>query len=218
MEDLQSLMSCLDEISNVIGDGMYLSMADKLKGIHNKLNGDKPFHEDSFYYSDDDSELDSNDDGDSWIPNWYDEWAQNEECLRRLLNELKIAKRSLTGLKPIQRITRKVKEAAMKHFATCTPIFDVNVFYINRSADGVHADATFENYVQLSDWSNFLPHERKELTSKKFEKKIYSEYKAFENERIAVRKNQLVELKRNLELEISEKKERQACLRVRHNL
>ena len=31
MEDLQSLMSCLDEISNVIGDGMYLSMANKLK-------------------------------------------------------------------------------------------------------------------------------------------------------------------------------------------
>uniref|UniRef100_A0AAU7YPR1 Uncharacterized protein n=1 Tax=Micromonas commoda virus TaxID=3057169 RepID=A0AAU7YPR1_9PHYC len=62
MEDLQSLMSCLDEISTVIGDGMYLSMADKLKRIHNKLNGDKPFHEDSFYYSsdsDDDYETDS---------------------------------------------------------------------------------------------------------------------------------------------------------------
>ena len=55
-------MSCLDEISNVIGDGMYLSMANKLKRIHNKLNGDKPFHEDSFYYSsdsDDDYETDS---------------------------------------------------------------------------------------------------------------------------------------------------------------
>ena len=62
MEDLQSLMSCLDEISNVIGDGMYLSMANKLKRIHNKLNGNKPFHEDSFYYSsdsDDDYETDS---------------------------------------------------------------------------------------------------------------------------------------------------------------
>lgn len=55
-------MSCLDEISNVIGDGMYLSMANKLKRIHNKLNGNKPFHEDSFYYSsdsDDDYETDS---------------------------------------------------------------------------------------------------------------------------------------------------------------
>ena len=65
MEDLQSLMACLDDISNKIGDGMYLDMANKLKNIHNKLNGDKPFHEDSFYYSDDDSELDSNSDDDS---------------------------------------------------------------------------------------------------------------------------------------------------------
>ena len=68
MEDLQSLMSCLDEISNVIGDGMYLSMADKLKRIHNKLNGDRPIHEDSFYYSDDDSELGSDDDSDYSYP------------------------------------------------------------------------------------------------------------------------------------------------------
>ena len=64
MEDLQSLMACLDDISSKIGDGMYLDMADKLKRIHDKLNGDKPFHEDSFYYSDDDSELDSNSDDD----------------------------------------------------------------------------------------------------------------------------------------------------------
>jgi hypothetical protein len=216
MEDLQSLMACLDDISGKIGDGMYLDMADKLKNIHNKLNGDKPFHEDSFYYSDDDSESDS--DSDSWSPDWYDEWAQNEECLRSLLNELKVTNRLLTGLKPIQRITRKVKEAAMKHFAVCTPIFDVNVFYINRSVDGVHAEATFENYVRLSDWSNFSPQERKELTSKKFEKKIYREYKVFENESIVVKKNRLVEVKRNLEREISEKRERQAELRVRHNL
>ena len=65
MEDLQSLMACIDEISSKIGDGMYLKMADKLKNLHNKLNGNKPFHEDSFYYSDDDSELDSNSDDDS---------------------------------------------------------------------------------------------------------------------------------------------------------
>ena len=68
MEDLKSLMTCLDEISNKIGDGMYLDMADKLKRIHDKLNGDKPFHEDQFYYSDDDSELGSDDDSDYQSP------------------------------------------------------------------------------------------------------------------------------------------------------
>ena len=62
MEDLKSLMSCLDEISSKIGDGMYLQMADKLKNIHNELNGNKPFHEDTFYYSDDDSDSDSDSD------------------------------------------------------------------------------------------------------------------------------------------------------------
>jgi hypothetical protein len=68
MEDLKSLMTCLDEISNKIGDGMYLDMADKLKRIHDKLNGDRPFHEDQFYYSDDDSDLGSDDDSDYESP------------------------------------------------------------------------------------------------------------------------------------------------------
>lgn len=58
-------MACLDDISSKIGDGMYLDMANKMKRIHDKLNGNKPFHENPFYYSDDDSELDSNSDDDS---------------------------------------------------------------------------------------------------------------------------------------------------------
>ena len=65
MEDLQSLMSCLDDISSKIPDGLYLEMADKMKRVHDHMNGNKPFHEDTFYYSDDDSELDSDDDSDS---------------------------------------------------------------------------------------------------------------------------------------------------------
>ena len=64
MEDLQSLMACLDDISSKIGDGMYLDMADKLKRIHDKLNGNKPFHEDSFYYSSDEEDSNSDDDSD----------------------------------------------------------------------------------------------------------------------------------------------------------
>ena len=62
MEDLQSLMACLDDISSKIPDGLYLEMADKMKRVHDHMNGDKPFHEDTFYYSDDDSELGSEDD------------------------------------------------------------------------------------------------------------------------------------------------------------
>ena len=68
MEDLQSLMTCLDEISGQISDGMYLKMTDKFKRVYDKLNGDKPFHEDQFYYSDHDSELGSDDDSDYESP------------------------------------------------------------------------------------------------------------------------------------------------------
>ena len=65
MEDLQSLMTCLDDIASQIPDGMYLKMADQMKRVHDHMNGNKPFHEDTFYYSDDDSELDSDYDSDS---------------------------------------------------------------------------------------------------------------------------------------------------------
>jgi len=61
MENLQSLMSCLDEISSQIPDGIYLKMADQMKRVHDHMNGNKPIHEDTFYYSDDDSVLESDD-------------------------------------------------------------------------------------------------------------------------------------------------------------
>jgi hypothetical protein len=65
MENLQSLMSCLDEISSQIPDGIYLKMADQMKRVHEHMNGNKPIHEDTFYYSDDDSVLESDSDSDS---------------------------------------------------------------------------------------------------------------------------------------------------------
>jgi hypothetical protein len=205
----------------MIPEGTYLEMCDNLKQVHKTLPKQDvrrvPFQP-IVVDSDTESESESDEEDEPWRPEWYDEWAQNEECLRRLLADLKVVKRSLATLKPIQRITKKVREAAMKHFATHSPIFDVNVFYQNRSADGVHAEATFENYVQLSDWTNFSPQERKELTSKKFEKKIYEEYKMFENRRVDVGRLEVMELKRNLEIEINDMRERQSYLRVHYNL
>ena len=65
MEDLRSLMACIDDISSKIPDGLYLEMANKMKRVHDHMSGSKPFHEDTFYYSDDDSELESDDDTDS---------------------------------------------------------------------------------------------------------------------------------------------------------
>jgi hypothetical protein len=65
MEDLRNLMACIDEIASQIPDGMYLKMADQMKRVHDHMNGNKSIHDDTFYYSDDDSELDSDDDSDS---------------------------------------------------------------------------------------------------------------------------------------------------------
>jgi hypothetical protein len=214
-------MQCLDDISKMIPEGTYLEMCDNLKQVHKTLPKPRerrvPFQP-IVVDSDSESESESEEEDEPWRPEWYDEWAQNEECLRRLLADLRVAKRTLTVLKPIQRITKKVREAAMKHFATHSPIFDENVFYQNRSEDGVHAEATFENYVQLSDWSNFSSQERKELTSRKFEKKIYEEYKMFENHRVDAERHEVMELKRNLEIEINDMRERQSYLRVHYNL
>jgi len=53
MEDLRSLMACLDDISSKIPDGIYLEMANKMKRVHDHMNGNKPFHEDTFYDDDD---------------------------------------------------------------------------------------------------------------------------------------------------------------------
>jgi len=70
MEDLRNLMACIDEISSQIPDGMYLKMADQMKRVHDHMNGNKSIHDDTFYYSDDDSVLESDDDSDSdFTPN-----------------------------------------------------------------------------------------------------------------------------------------------------
>jgi len=85
MEDLQSLMACLDDISSKIGDGMYLHMADKLKNIHNELNGNRPFHEDTFYYSDEDE---GDDDDDSGYDSDYNERARRQVDIQLIRDHL----------------------------------------------------------------------------------------------------------------------------------
>ena len=55
MEDLRSLMACLDDISSKIPDGIYLEMANTMKRVHDHMNGNKSIHEDIFYGDDDDA-------------------------------------------------------------------------------------------------------------------------------------------------------------------
>jgi len=156
-------MSCIDDISKMIPEGTYLEMCDNLKKVHDNM----PKHEDPpvrdsrrprvaapfqvvqpgvdvhrliNVVSDSESDEDEDDsDDEPWQPEWYDEWTQNEDMIRRLLADLKIAKTSLRTLKPIQRITKKVREAAMRHFSAQTPILDMDIFDENDLGE-----ATFE--------------------------------------------------------------------------
>mgnify|MGYP005695457443 CR=1 FL=1 len=79
-------MTCLDEISGQISDGMYLKMTDKFKRVYDKLNGDKPFHEDEFYYSDTASDDESDSDYGSPRPAVRAPFAPNLD--RRRLSEI----------------------------------------------------------------------------------------------------------------------------------
>ena len=122
----------------------------------------------------------------------HDELAEIMERMGKIQEKLRNVRARLEMMKPVQRVTKKVREAAMKHFATNAPVFMPWVFQ----------GYTFENYVRLTDWSGFSEQERKELTSKKFEKKIYEEYKMFENKRVDERTRELNELRMKLEREI----------------
>ena len=237
MDNLKSLMSCIDDISKMIPEGTYLEMCDNLKKVHDTM----PKHEDPpardnrrpraavpfqvvqpgvdvhrliNVVSDSDSESEDDSDDEPWQPEWYDEWTQNEECLRQLSFDLKGVKVKLRTLKPIQRNTKKVREAAMRHFTSHTPILDMDIFEENE-----RDEATFENYVRITNWAaNFSPADRKEYTSKKFEKQIYENYKMFENHRIERLISEARDLNTTLEFQISDIKERQDYLRVHFNL
>ena len=128
MEDLQSLMTCLDDISSKIPDGIYLDMADKMKRVHDHMNGNKPFHEDTFYYSDDDSELDSDDDSDSDFSPNLDRRRLSDiallrekllDCVKKMHEEFKLLEKwdkeaRRTDWSPIKRMTAFRKSQAIK--------------------------------------------------------------------------------------------------------
>ena len=221
MDNLRNIMQCLDDISKLIPEGTYLEMCDNLKQVHDNIpkNNDPPVTDSRrapfqvVQRGVDESESESESDDEPWNPEWYDEWTQNEEFLRRLLADFKVAKTMIRTSKPIQRMTKKAREAAMRHFTAFTPIFDINIFEETDSSE-----ATFENYVRLTEWAYLSRVDRKELTSKKFEKKIYEDYKMLENHRIEMRKSEAMELKRNLEIDITNVRERQNYLRLHYNL
>ena len=127
MEDLRNLMACIDEISSQIPDGMYLKMADQMKRVHEHMNGNKSIHDDTFYYSDDDSELDSDDDSDSDFSPNLDRRRLSDiallrdkllDCVKKMHEEcevlMKCEKEARRTWTPIKRMTAFRKSQAIK--------------------------------------------------------------------------------------------------------
>ena len=214
MDNLRNLMQCLDDISKMIPEGTYLEMCDNLKQVHDNIpkNDDPPVIDNRrvpfqvvlpgqievHRLVDEESESD-----DEWNPEWYDEWVQNEDCLRRLLDDLRVADRTLRTLKPIQRITRRVREDALRSYCR-----QAN-FYPDEMNEW-----TFEKFAEIATRHNWPENNR----DKRFERTIYENYRVFENRMTERKKNEVMELKRNLEREISDMRDRQAYLRVHYNL
>ncbi len=127
MEDLQSLMTCLDDISSKIPDGVYLEMADKLKRVHAQMNGNKPIDEDTFYYSDTESDTESDSEYEPLTEDELHLGREREiqkikdeilECVKKMHEEYKVlmkcekeARRTWT---PIKRMTAFRKSQAIK--------------------------------------------------------------------------------------------------------
>ena len=116
MDNLKSLMRCLDDISNMIPEGTYLEMCDDLKRVHEIIPKDDdpplldtrrptpvnvPFQvvqrDMAVHLIVDESESED-EDNTFFRPEWYDEWVQNEEILQRLDTDYKITKKSLKKL------------------------------------------------------------------------------------------------------------------------
>lgn len=234
MEYLKSLMQSVDDISHTIPDGVYLEMCNNLKSIHELIpkvrdppvtdNRSIPFqvvnrnmavhvlHNDQ---SESESESESEDDVDdhddrSWSPQWYDEHSQNQSIIQRLKADMRFADSQLKILKPIQRIVRKVKEAAIKEY--CESFLSLPNL----------ATYTFQNLINSPQWADVLRNSSGEqneyFKSKNFEKELYQDYKCVQNLRIESRASSMRELKRNLEIELGDVNDRQNYLMSTQNL
>lgn len=226
MENLTSLMRSLDDISSLIPEGTYLEMANNLKKVHESIPKDTdppmldlrslpinvPFQvvQPGMAVHRLQNDEDSDDDevvqrvpttviiDTDMISEIRTEFHQNNIIVERLKADIKIAERSLRLLKPIINLTPKIKEAAIMDFCDGDP-------------DCVGGgEWTFDNLNAATMWSS--EEERRECTSKMYERTLYNNYKIKENRRISRLTIEARELKRNLEIELEDYKDRQAYL------
>ena len=205
MDNLKSLMTSLDDISKLIPEGTYLEMCDNLKMVHDQIprNNDPPVRDNrrlpfQVIQRGDNVESEPNHDIILEDQDWCVEMDQNEEIIRKLLADMKIADRSLRILKPIQHITKKVREDALMSYCRQANFYPMEM-----------TEWTFEKFVEIATRHNWPESHR----NKRYERKIHENYKIIENRRIERLISESGELKRNLEREISGYRDRQNYLR-----
>ena len=119
MENLQSLMQSLDDISKMIPEGTYLEMCNNLKNLHKDIKTmdppvvDRrsiPFMPVLPNYLDDSDE-------ESVETNEYDRWAENEAAIIYMEEQIKVKERQLKILKIRKNVTEAVKRDAVRERA-----------------------------------------------------------------------------------------------------
>lgn len=210
MDNLQSLMRSIDDISKSIPEGTYLEMCNNIKEIHKSLPQiDDPPTIDNRRLTPVNVPFQvvipgiaSETDEDEY--EWYDEWVQNERTIGRLTVDIKLTERSLRKLKYIGNITEKVRKDAIKEFCNGD---------IERVGGG---EWSFENMNNATIWSS--EQERRECTTKVYERSIYQNYKTRMNQCIERLRHEAIGLRFNLGLELEDIKDRQNYLRDHYNI
>lgn len=121
MENLQSLMRCLDDISKMIPEGTYLEMCDNLKNLHKDIktrDRDPPVvdrrsipHRTPFMPVMHDLE------DIPVVENDYDRWAENEAAIIYMEEQIKEKEKQLKKLRIRKNITEVVKRDAVRKCA-----------------------------------------------------------------------------------------------------
>jgi len=131
-----------------------------------------------------------------------EEWVEHSEAMDALRADLAVANRSLNKLKPIVRITGRVKESAIKNFCKGDP-------------RGVgHGRWTWQNLAQHYEsmfWFE-TEAEHNDFVSSLNERQIYEDYKRMFNERVRRSTREAQMLKMNLEREMKRVERRMALL------
>jgi hypothetical protein len=136
-----------------------------------------------------------------------EEWVENSEAFDALRADLGVAERSLKNLKPIVRITQRIKEDAIRDFCKGDP-------------RGVgHGPWTWQNLIRYYEsmfWFE-TETEHNNFVSGLNERQIYQDYKRRFNEKVERATREARALKINLEREIKRVERRMALLTMTLN-